>query len=111
MRNVLESITSTQLSHLILEVDEDVHPRIIILLWPKLGINEVLAREPFQNLTQLTVAIATGPRRAADPTVKGKIRQLLKEFDDKGVLNVTLNEEEMHYSTISGPAPPAIIFI
>ncbi len=112
MRNVLESITSTQLSHLILEIDEDVHPTVILRLWPQLGINEVLSREQFRTLTRLTVAITTRPRRLADPSIKGKIRELLKEFDDKGILNVMLNEEEIHYSTISGPGPgPAIIYM
>ncbi len=110
MRNVLKSITSTQLSHLILEIDEDVPPTVIVRLWPQLGINEVLSRKQFRTLTQLTVAITT--RRLADPSIKGKIRQLLKEFDDKGILNVMLNEEEIHYSTISGPGPgPTIIYM
>lgn len=77
----------------------------------KLGINEVLTKEQFKKLSQLTVAIATDLRRKVDPSVKARIRQLLKEYDEKRVLTVSLNEEELHYSAISGSGGPAIILM
>lgn len=110
IRNVLSSITSSELELLVLEVDEDTNTSRLMSLWPQLGINDVLKEPQFNNLRQVKIHISTRTILPFYTSLRSKFRNLLKEFDEKFIVKVLVNEEPTHYHMMLEPEPtPAII--